>query len=227
MESLTDAIKDELLDAALDILNCPSVETREVARWGLEQIVELVGADCDGASKLSRADVTKRLSELATAADTASECLSERDVRRVLELHIPATTVSQILPDNLPGRLSALAKVASNAAADPELHGGGNAGLEDIFDLPPKTKLALLVDPVFEHFRGKRGATSANSDLDVLLHRLWEIISGEEVEESFEGQIQQARAKRGRITERRYAALITARLEAQNILDGIRKKSAR
>ena len=102
--------------------------------------------------------------------------------------------------------------------------GGGNVTLEDIFDLPAKTKLAALVDPVFEYFRGERGTISANSDLNVLLMYLWEIISGEAADTSFEGQIQQARAKRGRRTSRRYAALVTARLEAQDILDGIRTK---
>ena len=172
MEQQTDATKDDLYDAALDILKCQNGETRKIARWGLEQIVESVSTDCDGASKLSRADVTKRLSALATAATTAYKCLADRDVRRVLALHIPATTLSRILPDILPRRLRALAKAASNAAADPELHGGSDAGLEDIFDLPAKTKLAVLVDPVFEHFRGKQGAASANSDLDVLLNRI-------------------------------------------------------
>lgn len=227
MEQQTDATKDDLLNAALDNLICQDGEGRTIARWGLEQIVESVSADCDGASKLSRADVTKRLSELATAANTASECLSDRDVRRVLELQIPATRVSRLLPDTLPKRLRDLAEAASNAAADPDLLGGGNARLEDIFDLPAKTKLAALVDPVFKHFRGKMGAASANSDLDVLLNRLWEVISGEEVKQSFEGHIQQARAKRGRKTDRRYAALITAHLEAGDILDGIREKSDR
>ena len=227
MGSLTGATRDELLDAALDVLRCQNGETRKIARWGLEQIVESVSADCNGASTLSRADVAKRLTKLVEALKTARQCLTDRDVRRVLELHIPATTLSRLLPDALPRRLRALAKAASIAAADPDLHGGGDAGLEDVFDLPAKTKLAALVDPVFEHYRGKRGTTSANSDLDVLLHRLWEIISGEEVHQSFEGQIQQARAKRGRKTDRRFAALVTARLEAQDILDEIRKKSDR
>ncbi len=224
MEQQTDETKDDLFDAALDTLNCQDGESRKIARWGLEQIVESVSTDCDGASKLSRADVTKRLSELATAATAAYKCLSERDVRRVLALHIPATKLSRILPDTLRRRLRVLAMAASNAAADPDLHGGGDAGLEDIFALPAKTKLAALADPVFKHFRGKLGAASANSDLDVLLNRLWEIISGEEVEQSFEGHIQQARAKRGRKTVRRFAALVTARLEAQDILDGIQSK---
>lgn len=220
----TDATRDELLDTALDSLKCQSGETRKIARWGLEQIVESVIADCNGASKLSRQDVTERLVKLARAAKTTSQCLADRDVGRVLELHIPAIKVSLLLPNTLPRHLRALAKRASNAAADPDLRGGGNAALGDVFDLPAKTKLAALVDPVFEHFRGKRGTTTANSDLDIVLKFLWEAISGKKTEKSFERHIRQARAKGGRNTTRRFAALATAQLEAQDILDGIREK---
>ena len=232
MDSLTDATRDELLDAALDSLECQSGEIKKIARWGLEQIVESVSADCDRASKLSRQDATERLAKLARAAETVRQHLANRDVQRVLEFHIPAIGVSQLLQDTPPRRLRALvralAKAASNAAADPDLHGGGRAALGDVFDLPAKTKLAALVDPVFEHFRGKPGTTSANSDLDVMLKFLWEAISGEKgVKESFERHIRKARAKVGLNTDRRLAALITARLEAQDILDGIREKLQR
>ena len=224
MNQSTDATSDELLDWALRILGCQDRETKKAARWGLKQIVESVRADWESPRKPSRETTAEQLNELARAATTASRRLTDPDVRRVLELHMPATRKIRLQPDTLPRLLRELAKAAAEAAADPDLHGGGKATIEDVFDLPARTKLAALVDPFFKHFRGKRGVADENSDLDVLLNYLWEIISGEAANQSFERHIQQARAKTGRKTDRRVAALLTARLEAQEILDVIRKK---
>ena len=224
MERQADATKDELFDAALDALECQDGKARKAVRWGLEEIVRSIENDLKDISERSRTDVADRLAKLARAAKTASRILRDSDVRRVLELHIRATTLSRILPNALPRHLRTLANTASKAAADPELHGGGKDRLEDVFDLPAKTKLAALVDPVFTHVRGKQGAANEDSDLDVLLSHLWEVISGDKADQSFEQHIRQARAKRGRNTNRRLAALVTARLEARDILDGILEK---
>ena len=203
---------------ALRILGCQDRETKKAARWGLKQIVESVRADWESPRKPSRETTAKRLDELARAATTASRLVADHDVRRVLELHMPATRKIRLQIDTLPRHLRELAKAAAEAATDPDLHGGGKATIEDVFDLPAKTKLAALVDPFFEHFRGKRGVADENSDLDVLLNHLWEVISGEEANQSFERHIQQARAKKGRTTDRRFAALVAARLEAWDAL---------
>ena len=223
----SDATSDELLDAAVKILRCGNADVREAAREGLEQITARVRADLEKTTKSSRAVVAERLAKLAEAAKTTSATLRDPDVRSVLERHMRAINLSRDLPDDLPRRLRTLANTASKAAADPDLHGGGDAGLDDVFDLPAKTKLAALVDPVFTHFRGKQGAARANSDLDVLLNHLWEVISGDDLNQSFERPIQQARAKKGRDTSRRLAALVDARVDARYILDAILEKSQR